>query len=122
LIEDNVRIDALCDIGKGTLGDTIIGQGSKLDVGCYVAHNAKIGRNNVIIGHSMICGSVVTGDDCWFGANTVIIDRVKIGNQVFTGMGSMVVTSLPDNARVMGNPAKPIDEMKALLKKLKDII
>ncbi|MDD2228291.1 MAG: UDP-3-O-(3-hydroxymyristoyl)glucosamine N-acyltransferase [Candidatus Cloacimonetes bacterium] len=122
LIEDNVRIDALCDIGRGTLGDTIIGSGTKLDVGCYVAHNAKLGRDNVIIGHSMICGSVIVGNGCWFGANTVIIDRISIGNNVFTGMGSVVVASQPDNARVMGNPARPIDEMKLILKRLKSLV
>lgn len=122
LIEDNVRIDALCDIGKGTLGDTIIGARTKIDVGCYIAHNAHIGKDNIIIGHTMVCGSVVVGNNCWFGSNTVIRDNITIGDNVFTGMGSIVVSDLPDNAKVMGNPAKPIEEMKRILNKFKSFM
>lgn len=115
VIEDNVRIDAMCHIDRGTLSDTVIGEGTKLDKACYIAHNAKIGKNNIIIGHTMISGSVVVGNNCWFGPNTVVRDGIKIGNNVFLGMGSLVVSDLEDNINVMGSPARPVNEMKKLL-------
>ena len=118
-IQDNVRIDVSTHIDRGTLGDTFIGEGCMIDNCVYIAHNAKIGKNTIIIGHSMISGSVNIGENCWLGPSTTIRDMIKIGNNCFTGMGSIIVKDLNDNSRVMGNPARDIDEHKELLNKLK---
>jgi len=122
IIEDDVRIDALCKIDKGTLGDTIIGEGTKIDKGCYIAHNSKIGKNNVIIGHTMISGSVIIGDNCWFGPNSIVRDCIRVGSNAFIGMGSLVVSDIAEGSQVMGSPARPISDMKTILNKLKMFI
>ena len=51
---------------------------------------------------------VVIGNDCWFGANVVVLPGVTIGNNCVIGAGSVVVKSIPDNSFAAGNPAKVI--------------
>ena len=120
LIEDGVELQALCVVDRGVLDDTVIGAGTLVNSGCYIGHNVRIGRRNFIAGHTMLSGSVVTGDDCWFGPKTVVRDRLRIGANCFTGTGSVVVRDLEENSRVMGNPARPIDEAKRILSYLRD--
>jgi UDP-3-O-[3-hydroxymyristoyl] glucosamine N-acyltransferase len=122
IIEDDVRIDAMCQIDRGTLSNTIIGEGTKIDKCCYIAHNVVIGKNNVIIGHTMISGSVVVGNNCWFGPNSIIRDGIRIGNNVFIGMGSLVVADISEGLRVMGSPARPVDDMKKILSIINGLI
>ncbi len=110
VIEDDVLVQSLTVIDRGVLDNTVIGRGTKINSHVYVAHNSRIGKDNVIIGHTLICGSVVTGDRCWFGASSTVRDGYRVGHDVFVGMGSVVVNHLPDGARVMGVPARPIDE------------
>jgi UDP-3-O-[3-hydroxymyristoyl] glucosamine N-acyltransferase len=121
VIEDKVEIQALCIVDRGTLGDTVIGAGALINSGCYIAHNVQVGRRTFIAGHTVIAGSVTIGADCWIGPKTVVRDRISIGSGCFIGMGSVVVASLDENARVMGNPARDIDAAKALLLKLKQL-
>lgn len=121
VIEDDVEIQALSVIDRGVLEDTIIGKGTKINSCCYIGHNCKVGRNNVITGHAMLSGSVKTGDNCWISPTAVIRDQLNIGSNSFIGIGSVVVSSLNEESRVMGNPARPIEEVKRILKKLKQL-
>jgi UDP-3-O-[3-hydroxymyristoyl] glucosamine N-acyltransferase len=122
IIEDDVDIQALSVIDKGVLEDTIIGKGTKIDSCCYIAHNCKIGENNAIIGHTMLSGSVKTGKNCWISPGAIVRDGIKIDSDSFIGMGSIVVSEVKQNSIVMGNPARPIDEMKIILNKFKTFI
>lgn len=119
IIEDNVSIDATCHVDRGTFSNTIIGEGTKISKYCYVGHNVTIGKNCIIIAYTLFCGSVSVGDDCWIGAKSTIRDQIKIGKRVFIGMGSLVVSNIPDGMEVMGSPARPVNEMKKILNKLK---
>ena len=122
IIHDNVDIQALSVIDRGVLDDTIIGKGTKIDSCCYIAHNCNVGENNAIIGHTMLSGSVKTGDNCWIAPAVVIRDQVSIGNNCLIGMGSTVIKDLADSAEVMGSPARPVNDMKKILKIFKTYI
>jgi len=54
----------------------------------------------------MIAGSVKIGENCWFGPSTSVINKVVIGRNVFVGIGSNIISDIPDNVTVVGNPAK----------------
>lgn len=51
---------------------------------------------------------ITIGDNVWFGGNCVVLPGVTIGNNVVVGAGSVVTKDVPDNAVVVGNPAKII--------------
>lgn len=121
IIGNHVEIGALASIVQGTIEPTIIEDYVKIDDCAFVAHNCKIGRGTFIIANAEISGSVTIGKTSWIGPNTTIINGISIGNNVTTGIGSVVTKDIKDNEIVAGNPADTIDnlrKMKKIKKKL----
>jgi len=110
VVEDDVEIGSNTSIDRGTLANTIIGKGTKIDNLCHIAHNVVIGKNCAIIAHSMIGGSVKIGDNSWIAPCACIRDGLKIGKQAVVGMGSVVTKDIGDNWIVYGVPAKKIED------------
>ncbi len=108
IIEDNVEIGANTCIDRGALGDTIIREGAKIDNMVHVAHNVVIGKNCRIICLVGIGGSVEIGDGSFVGISASIKNQKKIGKNVVVGMGAVVTKDVPDNATIIGNPARPM--------------
>lgn len=107
VIEDQVEIGANTCVDRGTLTNTIVGFGSKIDNLVHIGHNAKIGRNCLIAAGSVICGSEI-GDNCFVGVGARVKQKVKIGRNVVIGMGAVVLKDVPDDTVVVGVPAHPI--------------
>jgi UDP-3-O-[3-hydroxymyristoyl] glucosamine N-acyltransferase len=105
---DNVEICSNCSIARGSLSDTIIGDGTKLDALVHVAHNVEIGRHCALTAGTIIGGSTRIGDMCWTGLNSTIKHKVKIGNKVIIGSGASVINDIDDEDIVAGVPAKSI--------------
>lgn len=118
VIEDDVEIGANTCVDRGTLGNTFIGRGSKIDNLCHIAHNVRVGRNSMIIANAMIGGSTVIGDGCWVAPSACLRDGISIGNNATVGMAALVTKSVPDNAVVAGSPARDIGQHKALMAEL----
>ena len=108
IIEDHVEIGANTCIDRGSLGNTIIRNGAKIDNLVHIAHNVVIGKNTAVIANAMIGGSVVVGDNTWIAPSVSIRDQVKIGNNVTIGMSSLVTKSIPDDEVWIGSPAKKL--------------
>lgn len=106
IIGDNVEIGANSCIDRGTLGDTIIESGVKIDNLVHIAHNVLIKKNAMIIANSMIAGSVVIGEGAWIAPSSSIREGKKIGTKALVGLGSVVVKDVESEKIVMGNPAK----------------
>lgn len=106
VIEDDVDIGANVTIDRGTLSDTVIGRGTKIDNGAYIAHNVRIGEDSLIMAHSTICGSARIGKRCWLAPSSVIRDGICIGDDATVGLGAVVVADVPAGATVYGNPAR----------------
>jgi UDP-3-O-[3-hydroxymyristoyl] glucosamine N-acyltransferase LpxD len=107
-IGDDVEIYSNCSIARGSLSDTVIGSGTKLNALVHVAHNVEIGRNCALGAGVTIGGSTIVGDTCWLGQNSTLKNKIKIGNKIIVGSGAAVINNIQDEDIVAGVPAKSI--------------
>lgn len=105
IIRDSVDIGSNTCIDRGTLDDTIIGNGVKIDNLCHIAHNVIIGDNAMIIANTMIGGSTVIEENCYISTST-IRNQLNIKRDSFIGLGSNVIKNVDESTLVVGNPAK----------------
>jgi UDP-3-O-[3-hydroxymyristoyl] glucosamine N-acyltransferase len=108
VIEDDVEIGSNVSIDRGSLANTIIGRGTKIDNLCHIAHNVVIGKHCVVIALSMIGGSTRIGDYSHVAPSASIMNKVELGKNVLVGLGAVVTKSVADNLVVKGVPAKPV--------------
>ncbi|MCK5136190.1 MAG: NeuD/PglB/VioB family sugar acetyltransferase [Bacteroidales bacterium] len=86
----------------------LIGNHCIVNTNASVDHDCIIGDYAHIAPGATVCGSVKIGSLAWIGAGSTIIQEVEIGRNALIGMGSIVIKNVPDNAVVVGNPAKII--------------
>lgn len=110
IIENDVEIGANTTIDRGSSSDTIIGEGTKIDNLCMIAHNVKIGKNCIITAQVGIAGSTEIGDYCVFGGQSGIAGHLKIGNQVQLAAQCGVTRNLEDGSIMGGTPAVALRE------------
>jgi UDP-3-O-[3-hydroxymyristoyl] glucosamine N-acyltransferase len=115
VIEDDVEIGSNTSIDRGTLGDTILREGARIDNQVHIAHNVMVGRHAAVIANAMIGGSTTIGDGAWIAPSACIRDRLTIGANAVIGLGALVVKDVPEGATVMGAPARPAEEQKRFL-------
>jgi UDP-3-O-[3-hydroxymyristoyl] glucosamine N-acyltransferase len=92
---DDVEVGANTTIDRGTIEDTVIGDGVKLDNQVQVGHNCRIGAHTVIAGCVGISGSTIIGSRCMIGGGVGIVGHLEIGDEVIVTGASMVTRSLP---------------------------
>ncbi|HJL75515.1 MAG TPA: UDP-3-O-(3-hydroxymyristoyl)glucosamine N-acyltransferase [Candidatus Marinimicrobia bacterium] len=106
----NVDIGANCTIDRGTIGDTVIGPGSKFDNLVHIAHNVKTGKGCLFAAGVSIAGSVEMGDFCIFAGHSGSVPHVKIGDGAVFAIKSVATKSLPGGRTYAGMPAREIRE------------
>ncbi len=106
VIGDDVEIGALNTVASGTILPTVIGNFTKTDDHVHIAHNCKIGNSVIITACAEISGSVTVKDFCYLGPNCSIINKVTLEENVFIGIGSVVLKNCVENSIYVGNPAK----------------
>ncbi|MBH31026.1 MAG: UDP-3-O-(3-hydroxymyristoyl)glucosamine N-acyltransferase [Candidatus Marinimicrobia bacterium] len=109
-IGDNVEIGANCTIDRGTIGNTVIGQGSKLDNLVHIAHNVKIGKGCLLTAQTAVAGSSVIGDYVAFGGKASVAGHLEVGDHAKLAAKSGVTKSLPGGEAYSGMPARKISE------------
>lgn len=107
-IGNNVEISGNSNVDRGSLSDTKIGDGTRIDALVHIAHNVVIGRNCELTAGTIIGGSTTIGEMSWTGLNSTVKDRLKIGSSVLIGAGAAVIHDVPDGDIVAGVPAKTI--------------
>jgi UDP-3-O-[3-hydroxymyristoyl] glucosamine N-acyltransferase len=107
IIGDNVEIGAGTTIDRGGSGDTVIGEGTKIDNLVHIAHNVAIGRHCIIAGQCGLAGSVTLGDRVMLGGQVGISDHLVIGDGAMIGAKSGVVSNVPAGEKWFGYPALP---------------
>ena len=115
VIEDNVEIGANTCVDRGTLGDTRICQGARIDNLVHVAHNVYIGEHAAVIAHAMIGGGTHIGHSAWVAPSACLRDRITIGDKAVVGLASLVTKDVPGGVTVLGAPARELSEQKQLL-------
>ena len=108
IIGKNVEIGCNNTIDRGSLSNTVIGDGTFLDNQVHIAHNVKIGKNCIITGQVGFAGSSSIGNKVLIGGQAGISGHINVGDNVQIGGGSGVIKNIPSNSKVMGYPAKNI--------------
>lgn len=105
IVEDDVEIGSSCSIQRGTLDDTVIGQGSKLGDLVTIGHGTRIGPYCLLVAQVGIAGSTTVGHHCTIGGQVGVVGHITIGNNVTIGAQAGVINSIPDGETVLGAPA-----------------
>ena len=105
IIGNNVIILPYSNVDRGTLGSTIIEDFTAIDHYCHIGHNSVVGRNSIITAGVVLAGGAKVGQNCYLGVQTIIKQKVVLGDSVTTGMGSVVTKNIPTGQTWMGNPA-----------------
>jgi UDP-3-O-[3-hydroxymyristoyl] glucosamine N-acyltransferase len=120
-IEDDVEIGAGTTIDRAALGETVIGEGTKIDNLVQIGHNVKIGKHCLLVSQVGVAGSTELGDHVFVAGQSGFSGHLKIGHRVQVAAKSAVLADVPDDTKVMGSPAMPFTEFArrhAAVKKL----
>ncbi len=126
VIEDNVEIGANTCVDRGALGETRIGEGTKIDNLVQIAHNVQIGKRVLIAAQTGISGSCVIEDDCVIGGQVGMGDHVHVRSGAIIGSQAGILPGKIVRPGVWwGTPIQPLSEYKrqhARLKRIEDVM
>jgi len=107
IIEDDVEVGANACIDRGTLGETRVGRGTKIDNLVQVGHNVTIGQNCLVVAQVGLGGSSKVGDRAVVGGQAGLPDHLSIGADAVVHAQAGITNHIPDRAVVIGSPAQP---------------
>jgi UDP-3-O-[3-hydroxymyristoyl] glucosamine N-acyltransferase len=108
IVQDRVALGANTTIDRGTLSDTVIGEGTKIDNLVQVGHNCRIGRNCVISGMCGLSGSTVLEDGVVMGGGAGTAGHLTVGRGTLVLARSGVSHSFPAGSNIAGAPAQDV--------------
>ena len=120
-IGDDVEIGANACVDRGTIRNTRIGRGTKVDNLVQIGHNVEIGEDCLLCGQVGIAGSSRIGNRVVLGGQTGVVDNIFVGDDVITGAGTMIQTNAPAGRVLLGYPAVKMDlqiEIQKALRRL----
>jgi UDP-3-O-[3-hydroxymyristoyl] glucosamine N-acyltransferase len=106
ILEDEVEVGSNSCIDRGSIDDTIVGRGSKLDNLVQVAHNVRIGERCLIMAGVGVAGSTRIGNDVILAGHVGVADHLLIGDRARVSAKSAVFGDVPAGASMGGNPAR----------------
>ncbi len=107
IIEDDVEIGANTTVDRGSLHDTVIGAGSRVDNLAQIGHNVRLGRACVIVAQVGISGSTILEDQVMLGGQSGVVGHARIGQGARIGAQAGVMGDVPAGAEWVGSPAQP---------------
>lgn len=115
-IGDNVEIGSNSTVDNGTIRNTEIGSGTKLDSLVQVGHNVRIGRDCLLCAQAGVAGSVVVGDNVVLGGQSGVADNITVGDRVVAAGGTKLLSNVPAGRVMMGYPAVKMESFTELYK------
>lgn len=110
ILEDNVHVGANCSIDRGSIGDSVIGRGTKIDNQCHLAHNSIIGNNGLITAQFGMAGSSKIGNNFITGGKTSVTGHITITDNVQVGGMSGVTKSIAEPGQYGGFPLQKMQD------------
>jgi UDP-3-O-[3-hydroxymyristoyl] glucosamine N-acyltransferase len=113
IVQDNVEIGTCTTIDRGALGDTVIGEGTKIDNLVQIGHNNRIGRHCIVVAQAGISGSCELGDFVVLGGQTGLADHAVVGDRArFAARAGAVPGAYPGGQDYGGTPARPMSQWR----------
>ena len=125
VIGDDVEVGANACIDRGTIRDTRVGNGTKLDNLVHVGHNVEIGIDCLLCGQVGIAGSSRIGNRVVLGGQVGVGDNLFVGDDVIAGGGTKILTNAPAGRVLLGYPAVKMAahvEMQKALRRLPRLV
>jgi UDP-3-O-[3-hydroxymyristoyl] glucosamine N-acyltransferase len=107
ILGDDVEIGANSTVDRGSIGDTVVGSGTKIDNLVHLGHNVRVGRHVIIIAQVGVSGSTTIGDGAVIGGQAGVIGHADIGAGARIGGQAGVIGDVPPGATYSGYPARP---------------
>ncbi len=107
-IGDDVDVGPCSTIMRGSIGNTIVGNGAKIGNSVNIGHDTRIGKHALIIAHTSIAGWVRIGDRVKIWQGAMIKNGIRIGDDAQIAMGAVVLNDIPAKEIWAGNPARKI--------------
>ena len=119
VVEDDVEIGANCTLDRGSIGETRIGTGSKLDNLVHIGHNVIVGPRSLVVAQVGIAGSTLLGEGVVLGGQAGLVGHLKIGAGARIGAQAGVISDIAAGQEVSGYPAR---DHRAYLKAMANLM
>ncbi|HSA54719.1 MAG TPA: UDP-3-O-(3-hydroxymyristoyl)glucosamine N-acyltransferase [Gemmatimonadaceae bacterium] len=107
IVEDDVEIGANTTVDRGSIDDTVIGAGTKIDNLVQIAHNVRVGRLCLLMAQVGVAGSVRIGDGCILAGQVGVSGHHEIGDGARLAAQAGVFGDIPAGETWSGYPARP---------------
>jgi UDP-3-O-[3-hydroxymyristoyl] glucosamine N-acyltransferase len=124
VVEDEVEIGANTTVDRGTLGETVVGKGSKVDNLVMLAHGVRVGPGSLLAAQSGVAGSTTVGARTTFAGQAGAAGHLEIGDGCVVAAKSAVFNDLERGSFVAGVPAvdhRVWKRAQALTRRLPDL-
>jgi UDP-3-O-[3-hydroxymyristoyl] glucosamine N-acyltransferase len=111
IIEDEVEVGANTTIDRGSLGDTVVGRGTKIDNLVQIAHNVRIGRGCLVMAQVGLAGSTVIEDEVILAGQAGLAGHLTVGCRARVAAQAGVIGDVAEGETVSGYPARPHREV-----------
>ncbi|MCX5615498.1 UDP-3-O-(3-hydroxymyristoyl)glucosamine N-acyltransferase [Bombella sp. TMW 2.2559] len=110
ILEDGVEVGANSTIDRGSMRDTLIGAGTRIDNLVQIGHNARLGRCCIVVSQAGVSGSTEIEDFVTIAAQAGLIGHIHVGRKARIGAQCGVMNDVEAGADVIGSPAMPFRE------------
>lgn len=107
VLGDDVEVGCNTTIDRGSIGDTVVGDGTKIDNLVQLGHNDRIGRHVILVSQVGISGSTTVGDGAVLGGQAGVGGHLNIGARARVGGQAGVIGDVPPETTYSGYPARP---------------